>query len=315
VVIPKVGVLGGGSFGLGLASAATRIGREVILCTREPERDLPEPLRRAATSSFDSLRDAELIFIASPSAYVRDVASRLGTHLDGSHLLVHVSRGLADPGLTTLTQVLREVTPCRRVGALAGPLVAESLQSDMPGGAIVGTLFPEVANAVRQAIAGPTLHIEHSSDVLGVELASALVGVLSVAVGYAQETGLGPSALAVMVTQGMREGAEIGASLGAERATFAGLAGMADLIAAVAPDGRPEIALGRALAGGGTIRDAAESAGAHIEGVTMAQRICAYASKWGLETPILSTLSRVFEGSLTPEGAVSELMAQPAVRR
>ncbi len=313
-MIPKIGVLGGGTFGIGLASAAARIGRDVILCTREPER-VPAALRAGATSSYEALRDVELVFIAAPSAYVRDIASHLGTHLDGSHLLVHVSRGLADPGLTTLTQVLREVTPCRRVGALAGPLVAESLKSGAPGGAIVGTLFPEVADAVREAIAGPSLQIEHSTDVLGVELASALVGILSVAVGYAQAIGLGPSALAVMATRGMREGAEIGASLGTERATFSGLAGMADLIAAVAPDGRPEIALGRALAAGGTLREAAKVAGAHIEGVTMAQRISEYAGRWGLETPILSALSRVFEGSLTAEGAISELMAQPAGRR
>lgn len=312
---PKVGVLGGGSFGLGLAAAATRIGREVILCTRDTSRDLPEPLRRAATSSYDALREAELIFIAAPSAYVRDVAAQLGAHLDGSHLLVHVSRGLADPGLTTLTHVLREVTPCRRIGALAGPLVTESLKSGEPGGAIVGTMFPEVAEAVREAIAGPVLQIEHSPDVLGVELASALVGVLSVAVGYAQGIGFGPSALSMMVTRGMREGAEIGASLGADRATFAGLAGMADLVAAVAPDGRPELALGRALAKGGTLREAARAAGAHIEGVTMARRIATYAGKWGLETPTLSTLARVFEGTLTPDGATSELMAQPAGRR
>ncbi|MBC7173674.1 MAG: glycerol-3-phosphate dehydrogenase, partial [Polyangiaceae bacterium] len=255
------------------------------------------------------------IFIAAPSAYVRQIASSLGAHLDGSHLLVHVSRGLADPGLTTLTQVLREVTPCRRVGALAGPLVAESLRSGAHGGAIVGTLFPEVAVAVREAIGGPVLRIEHSSDVLGVELASAVVGVLSVGAGYAQAIEMGPSALAVLLTRGMREGAEIGKSLGADYLTFAGLAGMADLVAAVAPDHRPETALGVALARGGTIHEAARVAGAHIEGVTMAQRIVEYAGKWGIETPVLGALARVFQGSLSPDKAVAELMAPQSGKR
>lgn len=313
-MIPKVGVLGGGTFGIGLASAATRIGREVILCTREPSRVSPG-LRPNTTSSYEALQEAELIFIAAPSAQIRAIAARLGMHLDGGHLLVHVSRGLVDPGLTTLSKVLREVTPCRRVGALAGPLVAEALESGAPGGAVVGTLFPEVAEAVRDAIAGPSLHIEHSTDVLGVELASAIVGILSVAVGYARAIGLGPSALALMLTRGMREGAEIGASLGAERATFSGLAGMADLIAAVAPDGRPEIALGKALAAGESLVDAAKTTKAHIEGVSMAPRISAYAGRWGLDAPILSSLSQLVEGSLTPERAISELMAQPAGRR
>jgi glycerol-3-phosphate dehydrogenase (NAD(P)+) len=312
--MPKVGVLGAGSFGLGLASAATRVGRQVILWTRGETRDVPEPLARSATSELASLGEAELIFLAAPSAYVRGLAAQLGAHLDGSHLLVHVSRGLAEPGLTTLTDVLREVTPCRRVGALAGPLVAESLREGSPGGGVVGTLFPEVAQAVRDAIAGPALQILHSEDVVGVELASAMVGVLSAAAGYARAIGLGPSALAVLLTRGMREGMEIGVTLGGERATFAGLAGMADLMAAVAGDGRPEYRLGEALARGSSLHEAAREAGAHIEAITMARRLLDHAARRGLRTPILDTLARVFQGSLTPDGAIAELMARPTGR-
>jgi glycerol-3-phosphate dehydrogenase (NAD(P)+) len=308
--MPKVGVLGAGSFGLGLASAASRVGRDVILWTRGAERDLPQALADSATSDLASLRDAEVIFIAAPSSYVNALAAELGAFLDGRHLLVHVSRGLAEPGLTTLTQVLREVTPCRRVGVLAGPLVAEALRDGTPGGAVVGTLFPEVAEAVREAIAGPSLQILHSEDVVGVELASAMVGVLTAAAGYARAIGLGPSALALLLTRGMREGKEIGVTLGGDRATFAGLAGMGDLLAAMAGDGRPEYRLGEALARGASLHEAAREAGTHIEAITMARRMLDHAARRGLHTPTLDTLARVFQGSLSPDGAIAELMAR-----
>src|SRR5690606_27838602 len=106
-----------------------------------------------------------------PSVHVGALAVELGAHLDGSHLLVHVSRGLLGDELETLTHLLRETTPVRRVGALAGPLVAKALIEGQPGGGIVGSLFPEVADAVCDAIAGKRLRIYRTDDVVGVEIA------------------------------------------------------------------------------------------------------------------------------------------------
>lgn len=303
-----VGVLGGGGFGRGLARAAARAGREARIWSRGEPRDLGEGV--TYTRELRDLAQAELIFVAVPSQHVGPLVGDLGVHLDGSHLLVHVSRGLIGDELSTLTRVLRTETPCRRVGVLAGPLVAGALARGEPGGGVVGTRFPEVVSAVRASIAGPALRIYETDDVEGVEVASAMVGLLALAAGFALETGLGPASLAVMGTRGMVEAARIGASLRGREQTFFGLAGFGDLLAVLAGDDRPEVRLGRALAAGKSLEDAGREAGAYIEGVSIARRVAGYALRAGVEAPISQAVADVLEERLTPRQAVERLMTR-----
>jgi glycerol-3-phosphate dehydrogenase (NAD(P)+) len=302
-----VGIVGGGGFGRGLAMAAARTGRDVILWSRSHKMDED---RVRTTRELGDLAGCDILFLAAPSIYVADLAGDLGEHLDGSHLLVHVSRGLVGEDLHTVTQVLRHETPCRRVGALAGPLVASALAEGRPGGGVVGTRFPEVAEAVRAAIGGPTLRIYETHDVTGVEVASAMVGLLCLVVGYAQGGSLDPGTLAVLVTRGMSEGARVGQALGAQQVTFGGLAGFGDLMAAVAGDDRPETRLGRALAEGATREEAAGRVGAHIEGVSIARRVATFATRVGLDVPIAEVVADVLEGRADSKAATERLMAR-----
>lgn len=305
----RVGVLGGGAFGRGIAHVAAGNGAKVLLWSRAPRATDHEAIR--ATSDLAELAGQELLFLALPSAHVAPIARELGSHLDGSHMLVHVSRGLVDVELHTLTQVLRRETPCRKLGALGGPLVADALLSGAPSAVLVGTRFPEVGAAVRRALSCPALRVYATDDVIGVEVASAMVGLLTLAAGFAQGLGVGPGTLAVMVTRGMSEAARVGVSLGAQEKTFYGLAGYGDLIAAVAGDERPELRLGRALAGGKTLAIAGQEAGAHIEGVTIADRVAQYAERIGIETPIAATVATVLKN----QSSVPELIAMLMSRR
>lgn len=305
-----IGIVGGGTFGRALALAAARSGRRVILWSRQP-RDFQSAQIRT-TSELAELGSTELIFMAVPSPHVETIASELGRHLDGSHVITHVSRGLIGQELQTLSELLRRVTPVRRIGALAGPLVAAGLAEGQPGGGIVGTLFPEVSTAVREAIGGPRLRIYSTDDVVGVELASAFVGMVGVAIGYAKAAGYGPATLAVLATRAMAEAVRLGERRGAEERTFAGLAGTGDLIAAVAQDGRPEIELGRALFEGVDVTAAtAQLGGAYVEGIAIAQQVVAYADRHGLETPIASAMTKLIRGGGNPKAIVHELMARP----
>ncbi|MEM7604274.1 MAG: NAD(P)-binding domain-containing protein [Myxococcota bacterium] len=305
--LPPIAVVGGGGFGRALASAAHRNEREVLLWSRQ-QFDAPY----SVTTNYDDLRKAELIFVAVPSPYVPDAANALGAILDGSHLLVHVSRGLLGDELITLSQHLRRVTPCRRVGALAGPLDAEALQEGKPTGAIVGTRFPEVASAVREAIGSHTLRIYESRDVVGVEIAAAIVGLMALAAGYSRAQGASPATLSVFLTRGMSEAVRIGGALGASAETFRGLAGFGDLMAVVGGDDRPEVRLGTALASGLALEEAAGKAGAHIEGVAIASHIVAFAKRAGLDAPMAEAISGVLRGTITPRGAIDLLMSRRA---
>ncbi len=303
-----VAVVGGGTFGRGLAKALARTGRDVIVWSRTRRDSVDEHVH--TTNDLAHVRDATLVFVAIPSARAPDVVPPLGDHLDGSHLLVHVSRGLVGDDLRTLTRYLRDETPCRRVGALAGPLVAQALADGTPGGAIVGTLFPEVSEAVREALAGPALRVYSTDDVIGVEVGSALVGLLALGLGFAQGIGMGPSTLAVFLTRGVAEVARIGVSLGAREKTFMGLAGTGDLLAAVAGDGRPEIELGRALARGMPVDEAVRTAGANIEGISLARRVAVYAARQKIDAPVCQITAEVLDGKVTPADAIATLMAR-----
>ena len=197
------------------------------------------------------------------------------------------------------------------MGALGGPLVAEALRDGTPSGAVVGTHFPEVADAVRAALGSEALRLYDTMDLVGVEVASAMVGLLALGVGYGRAAGAGPAALALVLTRGMAEAARLAPSLGADPQTLSGLAGHGDLLAVMAGDERPEVRLGRALAEGRSLDEAAREAGAHIEGVKLASRLAAHAERLGLEAPICRTIVDVLEG--TPaQDAIRALMARDA---
>ncbi|MBK7825949.1 NAD(P)-binding domain-containing protein [Nannocystis sp.] len=303
----KIGVVGGGAFAWALAHAVRRTGSEVLMWSRRPQREAGAGISLVA---LPALAAAELIFFAVPSPVLPELARELGQHLDGGHYLVHVSRGIVGDGLMTLSQVLRSVTPCRRVGALAGPLVAAALESGAPGGGVIASRFPEVHAAVREAIGGKRLRIYSSEDVIGAEFASTAVGLLAMAVGYVQGIGLGPATLAVMASRGMAECTRIGVQLGGRVETFAGLAGHGDLLAAVAGDGRPELAVGRELAAGTLLADIRRQGGAYVEGIESARRIAAYAQRTGARAPLVSMCADVFDRKIGSAEVVELLMSR-----
>jgi glycerol-3-phosphate dehydrogenase (NAD(P)+) len=310
---PPIGVVGGGSFGQSLARAAVRVGQRVILWSRQ-ERRLDGGDALVHTTRLPDLAPAELVFFAVPSPHVTALADELGHYLDGSHLLVHVSRGLIGPELGTVSEVLGSRTPCRRVGALAGPLVAKNLAEGHPGGAIIGSAFPEVIEAVTEAIGGPRLRVYGTDDVVGVEVASALVGLVALALGYALRMGMEPGTLAVLATRGLAEATRVGEVRGGLSRTFAGLAGAGDLIAAVAGDGRPEVEFGKALAEGLDLRAAAERAGAYVEGAALAAHVAAFGRLRGIQVPLSVGIAKLMAGEISAKQLAEALMARPAKR-
>jgi len=301
----KIAVLGGGAFGCGLSLAAAREGHDVRLWSRSA-RDLKDV---RSTREIAEARECELVLIAVPSPWLPGVAEQLAGHLDGRHYLVHISRGLIGDDLQPISKVLRARTPAHRVGALAGPLIASALAEGRASGAIVGTHFPEVADAVREAFGSETLRIYDTPDVVGVEVASAMVGLFALTIGYAQALDVDGAALAVFLTRAMAEASRLVPSLGADPSTLYGLAGFGDLIAVVARQDRPEGQLGRALGSGKSLEEAGKLAGAHIEGVSIAERLAAHAERLKLDAPITRAIVGVLEGG-SPREAFAALMAR-----
>ena len=137
-----------------------------------------------------------------------------------------------------------------------------------------------------------------------------MVGLLSLAIGFARGMGLGPGALGTFVTRGMAEAMRVASVHGAQKETFTGLAGLGDLLAAVAGDERPELRLGEQLAAHPNAPLEPGSIGGHIEAIDMAQHVAHYGKRIGIETPVINTLSEVLRGELRASDAMQGLMAR-----
>ncbi len=291
---PAVGVVGGGAWGVALSLAAARSGAEVTLYSRRESKETRDRVR--LTSDYAEVARAPLVVIAVPSTVVREVLRALGDHLDGSHLLVHGIRGLGVDHLETVSDVAREETPARRLGALGGPVQASELIEGRPSALMCGSHYPEVLAAVTAAFQHKSLRVYNTPDLRGLEWASALVGCLSIGVGFAEAGGAGPGLLAALISRGVDEAARIAAAAGSDEKTMFGLGGYGDLLASIALDDRPEVVLGRALGRGKTLEEAVAQAKLRVEAIALIPRIVRFARESRVHGATFDALEEILKG-------------------
>ncbi len=311
----KVAVIGGGTWGLALAAAAARAGSDVVLFSR---RDLDGALPRGVRvvrRMEEAASHARLVILAVPSAVSRTVARELGDWVDGRHYVVHGVRGLVytdgSDELRTISDVIREETPVRRVGALGGPALAQDLLSGRPSVLVVGSRYPEVSEAVSKALSSPTLRVYPTRDLRGLEWASALVGCLTIAVGYAQAMQTSPGLVAALISRSVGEASRIAAAAGGEEKTLLGLAGYGDLLASIEQAERPEVIVGRSLAKGLSPAEAAKAAELRVEALDLIPRVARWAEAAGVRSPIFRALSAGVTEGKQAEAILHELMTLP----
>ncbi len=316
----KVAVIGGGAWGLALAAAAARAETDVVLLSR---RDLGASVPRGVRlvrEMKEAAHHARLILLAVPSAASRAVARELGDWVDGSHYVVHGVRGLVQGGsdgdeLKTISQILREETPIRRAGALGGPALAQDLLAGKPSVVVVGSRYPEVCEATTAAFSSPTFRVYPSSDLRGLEWASALVGCLTIAIGYAQAMNTSAGLVAALISRAVGEASRIAAAAGGEESTLLGLGGYGDLLASIAQAERPEVLVGQALARGSSPAEAAKAAELRVEALELIPRVARWADGAGVRAPIFRALaSGVLDGKKA-ELILHELMTLPIEHR
>ena len=306
-------VVGAGTWGLALAAAGVRAGSETYLYTRKSD-GLPIP--QGVTVIRDLVlvgKKARLVVLAVPSGVAREVARGLGDGTDGRHLVIHGVRGL-DKDMHTISDVVRQETPVRRVGAIGGPALAEDLLAGKPSVLVCGSNFPEVNEAVTNGLGSDALRIYATHDLRGLEWASALIGGLVIGIGAANELGTSPGLVAAVISRGVEECARIAAAAGGEERTLLGLAGYGDLLASVGQAQRPEVVLGRALAKNQTLEAAMKNAGMRIEAVDLVPRVVAWAKEKKVEVPIFDALARAIFGKANIGEIIRELMTNPMRR-
>lgn len=310
-----VGIAGAGPFGTALGSVLARAGRRVVLwsrdaalveairttrrCARLPAAPLPEPLE-ATADPRRLASEARFIVLAVTSTDVRDRARELGDVIDGSHIVVHAIGALAAPSQERVSQVMEQGLPTLKIGAIAGPALPDDLAANQYSSIVIASLFDEVVAEGRRLLnAPPVLRVYGSKDLVGVELASALSGAYTVALGLSDGLGVGPGPRAVLLTRALAEASRLGIAAGAEARTFAGLAGLGNLLVR-ASDRSADYQLGRRLADGGVTADTARTEGARaaLAGVELAGTL-------RVRMPVLQGVAAVLSGRIEPRAAAT----------
>jgi glycerol-3-phosphate dehydrogenase (NAD(P)+) len=309
-----VGIVGAGTFGTALGSVLARAGRRVVVwsrdaavveaiaatrtCPRLPAAPLPEPLE-ATTDPRRLAREAHLLVFAVSSRDARDRARELGDVIDGSHIVVHAVGALAAPNNERMSEVMLAGMPTQKVGVLAGPALAADLVLGEFSSMVAASRFDEVVAEARRLLnAPPQLRVYGSRDLVGVELASALAGAYTVALGLADGLEMGEGPRAVLVTRALAEASRLGEAAGAEARTFAGLAGLGNLLVRASGDRSADYVLGRRLAEGVVTAD-----GARTEGARAALAGAMLARSLRVRMPVLQGLAAVLSGKLEPREA------------
>lgn len=308
-----VGIVGAGTFGTALGSVLARAGRRVVVWSRDTaivdaiqtRRSCPRlpaaPLPATLEATADPRRlasEARFVVLAVSSTDVRERARELGNFLDGSHIVVHAVGALATPDNARVSEVIACGLPTLKLGVLAGPALPADLVEGQYASMVVASAFAEVVAEGRRLLnAPPALRVYGSSDLAGVELASALAGAYSVALGLCDGLGMGAGPRAVLVTRAVAEASRLGVAAGAEARTFAGLAGLGNLLVR-ASERSVDYQLGRRLADGIVTADAGRTEGARaaLAGAELASRL-------HVRMPVLGGVAAVLAGRAEPRDA------------
>jgi len=321
----RVAVIGAGSWGTTLADLLARNGHTVRLWAREPEvvasiRDrhentlfLPEarldPALEVTGTVAEAVAGADLIVSAPPSHAVRPIAREVAGALGARRpLLVSVSKGLEPVTDQLLTHVLAEELPACEVVALSGPSFAREVFERQPTALVAAALHPAAAAAAQQAFSNSRFRVYTSGDLVGVQLGGALKNVIALAAGILVGLGLGFNTQAALITRGLAEMARLGSAMGADPMTFAGLAGMGDLLLTATGTLSRNRSLGIELAQGRRLSDILAERRSVAEGVQTARTAVDLAERHGVELPIAREVTRVLFEDKTPRQAIQDLM-------
>jgi len=321
-----VGVVGSGAWGTTLALLLAHKGISTTLWEHRAERVvemqrqhenaffLPTfafPTTLAVTADIaEATRQKDMVLLVTPSQRMRENMRLLVPHITQDTILVSASKGIEIGTLKRMTQVISEEVPVTytQVAALSGPNIAREVAEEKPTAAVVAALDPGVAARVQKLLGSSHFRVYTSQDVVGVELSGALKNIIAIGAGFNDGMGYGDNAKAAFITRGLAEISRLGIAAGAHPLTFAGLAGIGDLIATCASPLSRNQQLGRRLASGEKLDDILKSTHTVAEGVTTTKAALQLAARYNVDMPITTQLSYVLFQGLDPHQAVPELM-------
>jgi glycerol-3-phosphate dehydrogenase (NAD(P)+) len=322
--VTRIAVLGGGSWGTTLAHVLGCKGDEVRLWAYEAEvveavnreRENPlflpglplSPRIRAFADQREAVAGCEIVVSAPPSHAVRRVIEGMAVAVPAGTLVVSATKGIETDTLALMSQVFEECWPHVRYAALSGPSFAAEVAQGQPTAVVAAARDEATAQAAQQVFATATFRVYSNLDVVGVELGGALKNVIAVATGIAEGLEMGFNARAALITRGLAEMQRLGVRMGASPLTFAGLAGMGDLVLTCTGALSRNRSLGVEIARGVSLDEALAKRQTVAEGVTTTHSARALAAREGIEMPIVSAVYRILFEHQPPRAAIGELM-------
>ncbi len=274
-----------------------------------PSATLPDTLR--ASSDLDALiAVADVVAMAVPSQGFRDVAARVANSIGATTPVVSLSKGLERSTLMRMSQVLEESMPGRPVAVLSGPNLAREILAGQPAASVIACADDAVATTLQQLFSRPTFRLYTNPDVVGCEIGGVVKNLIAIASGIAQGFGFGDNTKATLVTRGLAEMTRLGVAMGANPLTFAGLAGMGDIMATCASMQSRNTQVGVRLGKGESIADIVASMNMVAEGVKSSAVVVDLARKLGVEMPIAEQVARVCDGTQSAADALRALMSR-----
>lgn len=322
----KIGVLGAGTWGTALAIMLANTGYDVTIWSAvESEIDALQlnhahpnlkgsviPDSMAFTKSIAEVctgKDVILFSVASP--YVRATAEKASQFISDGQLIVDVAKGIEKDTLFTMSQVIKDaVKKDVTVVALSGPTHAEEVAVDLPTTIVSACEDIKAAERVQDIFMNTCMRVYTNTDILGVELCGALKNIIALACGISNGLGYGDNAKAAIMTRGIAEMTRLGKAMGCSPQTFAGLAGIGDLIVTATSRHSRNNKAGYLIGKGLTPDEAVKEVGMVVEGINALEPALALAEKYSVEMPIIKAVDDSVNGSVPPLEAVNRLMTR-----
>ena len=326
----QVAVIGAGSWGTAVANLVAA-KQPVTLWARRPEladnintrRENPDYLPNyelsgniTATSGLEeTVAAAEAIVMGVPSHGFRSVLETVRQHIDPATPILSLAKGVERESLMRMTEVAADVLTRHdrdRIGVLTGPNLAKEIVAGQPAATVIAMKDTAAAQSLQQVFMSGRFRVYTNDDVIGSEAAGALKNVMAIAAGMAHGLGFGDNTMATLITRALAELTRLGVAMGGQPLTFAGLAGMGDLIATCMSSQSRNHTVGYGLGQGKKLDEIIAEMNQVAEGVKSTPGILALAERHGIEMPIAVQVARVLYEDADPLEAVSNLMAREA---
>jgi glycerol-3-phosphate dehydrogenase (NAD(P)+) len=323
---PHVVVLGGGSWGTTIASICARRGPTLQwVRSEETAKDINENHRNSrylgddvelsdtlcATTDFAEAADcADVVVMGVPSHGFRKVLTELASQLRPWVPVVSLVKGLEQGTNMRMSQIVDEVLPGHPAGILAGPNIAREVAEGYAAAAVLAMPDQNLAANLAGLFRTKRFRTYTTDDVIGVEMAGALKNVYAIAVGMGYSVGIGENTRAMVMTRAVREMSKLGEAAGGHRDTFAGLAGVGDLIVTCTSQRSRNRHVGEQLGAGKPINEIIASMNQVAEGVKAVSVVMEFADSYGIAMPIAREVDGVINHGATPEDAYRGLAAE-----